>query len=174
MEKRNRPVSEVCGVRSSISVIVGHLSRTRLDCRGGSDPDRNGKRDNRKGEGGMTRGGFWGRVGAILLCAIGAFGCAPQSTSTTSDTAAMSARKVAISKQFQNDWIRCVNASFQVTQHQTPDKNAAAERAFASCATEESQMNSLYDPSINALVMPHFMAEAKRLLVEKGQIDTSP
>ena len=44
------------------------------------------------------------------------------------------------------------------------DKNAAAERAIASCAMEEDQMNSMYDPAMNAMVMPHFKAEAKRLL----------
>jgi len=35
-------------------------------------------------------------------------------------------------------------------------------------------MNSLYDPAINAMVMPHFKAEAKRLLIEKGHLSTSP
>ena len=109
---------------------------------------------------------------ALLLCAISLGGCAPRPVSP--DTSAMSARKMAISQQFQKDWQRCVDASYQVTQQQTADKNAAAERAFASCATEEDQMNSLYDPSINAMVMPHFKAEAKRLLIERGYISTSP
>ncbi|MGH7030772.1 MAG: hypothetical protein ACREEZ_10135, partial [Stellaceae bacterium] len=68
----------------------------------------------------------------------------------------------------------CVDASYQVTQQQTADKNAAAERAFASCTTEEDQMNSLYDPAINAMVMPHFKAEAKQLLIETGHLSTSP
>ena len=39
--------------------------------------------------------------------------------------------------------------------------------------SEEDQMNSLYDPAINAMVMPHFKAEAKRLLIEKGHVSTS-
>jgi hypothetical protein len=82
----------------------------------------------------------------------------------------MSARKAAVSQQFQKDWERCVNASYDVNRKQIPDKNAAAERAFASCATEEDQMNSVFDPSINAMVMPHFKAEAKRLLIERGHI----
>jgi hypothetical protein len=80
---------------------------------------------------------------------------------------------MAVSQQFQKDWARCVDASYQVIQQQTADKNAAAERAFASCATEEDQMNSVYDPAINAMVMPHFKAEAKRLLIERGYISTS-
>jgi len=111
---------------------------------------------------------------ALLLCAISLAGCAPEPAETSPDTSAMSARKLAISKQFQNDWERCVDASYQVTRQQTADKNAAAERAFASCATEEDQMNSLYDPAINAMVMPHFKAEAKRVLIEEGQLSTSP
>jgi len=40
-----------------------------------------------------------------------------------------------------------------------------------SCKSEEDAMNSLYDPSINALVMPHFKAEAKRLLVDRGYLE---
>ena len=32
---------------------------------------------------------------------------------------------MAISQQFQKDWERCVDASYQVTQQQTADKNAA-------------------------------------------------
>ena len=35
-------------------------------------------------------------------------------------------------------------------------------------------MNSLYDPAINAMVMPHFKAEAKRLLIDEGHLSTSP
>lgn len=107
----------------------------------------------------------------LLLCVVGLTGCAPQSASP--DTGAVSARKMAISRQFQRDWERCVDASYQVTQQQTADKNAAAERAFASCTTEEDQMNSLYDPAINAMVMPHFKAEAKHLLIETGHLSTS-
>jgi hypothetical protein len=111
---------------------------------------------------------------ALLLSAISLAGCAPQPAPISPDTSAMRARKMAISQQFQKDWERCVDASYQVIQQQTADKNAAAERAFASCATEEDQMNSLYDPAINAMVMPHFKAEAKRLLVEEGHLNTSP
>ena len=111
---------------------------------------------------------------ALLLCAISLAGCAPRPAPISPDTSAMGARKMAISQQFQKDWKGCVNASYQVIQQQTADKNAAAERAFASCATEEDQMNSLYDPSINAMVMPHFKAEAKRLLIERGYVSTSP
>ena len=39
---------------------------------------------------------------------------------------------------------------------------------LAGSATEED------DPSINAMVMPHFKAEAKRLLIEKGHLSASP
>ena len=85
----------------------------------------------------------------------------------------MGARKMAISQQFQKDWERCVGASYQVIQQQMADKNAAAERAFASCATEEDQMNSVYDRAINAMVMPHFKAEAKRLLIDRGHVSAS-
>jgi hypothetical protein len=107
----------------------------------------------------------------LLLCAVSLAGCAPRPDAYTS---AMSARKMAVSQQFQKDWERCVDASYQVIRQQTPDKSAAAERAFASCATEEDQMNSVYDRSINAMVMPHFKAEAKRLLVERGYVSPSP
>jgi hypothetical protein len=110
---------------------------------------------------------------ALLLCALSPAGCAPQSASIP-DTSAMSAQKMAISSQFQKDWERCVDASYQVTRQQTVDKNAAAERAFASCTTEEDQMNSLYDPASNAMVMPHFKAEAKHVLIETGHLSTSP
>jgi hypothetical protein len=108
----------------------------------------------------------------LLLCVVGLAGCAPQSVSP--DTSTISAQKIAISRQFQKDWERCVDASYQVTQQQTADKNDAAERAFASCTTEEDQMNSLYDPAINAMVMPHFKAEAKHLLIETGHLSNSP
>jgi hypothetical protein len=110
---------------------------------------------------------------ALLLCAISLAGCAPRPAPISPDTSAIGDRKMAVSQQFQKDWSRCVDASYQVIQQQTADKNAAAERAFASCATEEDQMNSVYDPAINAMVMPHFKAEAKRLLIERGYISTS-
>ena len=110
---------------------------------------------------------------ALLFCAISLAGCAPQPV-LSPDTSAIGARKMAISQQFQKDWERCVDTSYEVIQQQTADKNAAAERAFASCATEEDQMNSLNDPAINAMVMPHFKAEAKRLLIERGYLITSP
>jgi hypothetical protein len=112
------------------------------------------------------------RRSLLLLCAISLAGCAPR-PAPSPDTSAMGARKMAISQQFQKDWERCVDASYQVIQKQTADKNAAAERAFASCATEEDQMNSLYDPAINAMVMSHFKAEAKHLLIEEGHLSTS-
>lgn len=107
-----------------------------------------------------------------LLYAISLASCVPASrpNATSSDASAMSARKLAISQQFQKVWERCVDASYQVTRQQSADKNAAAEQAFASCATEEDQMNALYDPAINAMVMPHFKAEAKGLLIEKGHL----
>jgi hypothetical protein len=35
-------------------------------------------------------------------------------------------------------------------------------------------MNSLYEPAINAMVMPHFKAEAKHVLIETGHLITSP
>ena len=60
---------------------------------------------------------------------------------------------MAISQQFRKDWERCVDASHQIVQQQTADRNDAAERVFASCATEEDQMNSLYDPAINAMTV---------------------
>ena len=110
---------------------------------------------------------------ALLLCALSLAGCALRSASSP-DTSAMSAQKMAISRQFQKDWEQCVDASYQVTQQQTADKNAAAERAFASCTTEEDQMNSLYDPAITAMVAPHFKAEAKHVLIETGHLSTSP
>ncbi len=53
---------------------------------------------------------------ALLLCIITLAGCAPPATSP--DTSAMSDRKMAISQQFQKDWERCVDASYQVIQQQ--------------------------------------------------------
>jgi hypothetical protein len=111
--------------------------------------------------------------GPELLCSMSVAACAPRPATISPDTSAISARKLAIDEQFQKDWERCVDVSYRVIQQQTADKNAAAEQAFASCTTEEAQMNSLHDPSINALVMPHFKAEAKRLLVERGHISAS-
>jgi type IV secretion system protein VirB2 len=118
------------------------------------------------------RASLSGVIGGIIIM-FGA-SCAPQSALISSDTSAMRVRKMAISQQFQKDWERCIDASYRVIQEKTADKNAAAEQAFSSCATEEDQMNSLYDPAINAMVMPHFKAEAKHLLIESGHISTSP
>jgi hypothetical protein len=109
----------------------------------------------------------------LILAMASLAGCAPRPAPINPDTSAMGARKMAISQQFQKDWERCVDASYQVTRQQTADKSAAAERAFASCATEEDQMNSLSAPAHIAMVMPHFKAEAKRLLIERGYLSTS-
>jgi hypothetical protein len=49
----------------------------------------------------------------------------------------MRARKMAISQQFQKDWERCVNASYQVIQQQTADKNTAAELSSVSAYETE-------------------------------------
>jgi hypothetical protein len=44
---------------------------------------------------------------------------------------------VTIGKTLRANWDRCLAQSFAVTRQQTPDKSAAAEMAFQSCATEE-------------------------------------
>ena len=36
-----------------------------------------------------------------------------------------SARKLAVAQQFQKDWARCVDTSYQTIQRQTANKNAA-------------------------------------------------
>ena len=67
------------------------------------------------------------------------------------------------SRQMQDSWARCLNASYAVTRTQTPDKSAAAEMAFQACYSEEQD---LINEPYGALLQPHLRAETKRVLID--------
>lgn len=88
---------------------------------------------------------------------------APQSAPRTDMT--------GVTRRLQNSWHRCLERSYQVTSKQTPDKNAAAEMAFQSCASEEADLASL---PYSSMLMPHLKAETKHVLIDEGHLPIYP
>ena len=48
-----------------------------------------------------------------------------------------------LATELQAKWKHCLGESYRITRTQTPNRNAAAEMAFQSCATEENSLHAL-------------------------------
>jgi hypothetical protein len=58
--------------------------------------------------------------------------------------------------KLQNRWSQCLEPSYRIARAKTPDKNAAAEMAFAACASAALR------------------AGVKQVLIEKGHLEIYP
>jgi hypothetical protein len=69
-----------------------------------------------------------------------------------------------LTRKLQNHWDECLHHSFAIDRAKTSDKNAAAEMAFAACASEEQDQAAYTNTVIPAgfSPMPHLRAETKR------------
>ena len=45
-------------------------------------------------------------------------------------------------KRRQDEWMKCLRASYAIQSKETRDKNLAAERSFQSCSTEEDALRA--------------------------------
>jgi hypothetical protein len=114
---------------------------------------------------------------ALALLGIAALaGCsaAPQSTSQNARVTAPDTTNVT--RKLQNHWDQCLNQSYRSDRASTLDKNAAAEMAFAACASEEQDLTSFVNMRIppEYSPMPHLRAETKRVLIEEGHLQIYP
>jgi hypothetical protein len=81
-----------------------------------------------------------------------------------------------VTRKLQNHWNQCLEQSFRTSRARTPDKNVAAEIAFAACESEEQDLASFLNVSIPPQFspMPHLKAETKRILVEGDRLPIYP
>jgi hypothetical protein len=117
------------------------------------------------------RAGMWrlvALVGAELLA-----GCTatPQLTPAP-QPATVAANTTNVTRKLQNHWGQCLEQSYRMARAKTPDKNVAAEMAFAACASEEQDLASFVNAKIPPAYspMPHLKAETKRVLIEEGHL----
>lgn len=77
-----------------------------------------------------------------LLAIVALAGCnaAPQATLQSASVTAPDTTN--LTRKLQNHWGQCLNQSYRSGLASTPDKNAAAEMAFAACASEEQDLAS--------------------------------
>ena len=82
----------------------------------------------------------------------------------------------SVIRKLQNRWSQCLEPSYRIARTKTPDKNAAAEMAFAACASEEEDLASFVNTRVPPQYspMPHLKAETKRVLVEEGHLPIYP
>jgi hypothetical protein len=82
---------------------------------------------------------FLALVNAQLLV-----GCAatPQLTHTPEPAAVVAPKTTDVTRKLQNHWHQCLGQSYRSARANTPDKNIAAEKAFAACASEEQDLAS--------------------------------
>jgi len=104
----------------------------------------------------------------FALLAIGLISCA--SSGQQQVNASDSGQDVEkITAQLQSVWDRCLTTSFKITSTETPDKNEAAEMAFAACQTEQDDLTSVPN-SYSDLLFPHLKAATKEVLIEGGSL----
>jgi hypothetical protein len=94
---------------------------------------------------GMTR--LLALTGTSLLAGCAA---APQSTPAAQPVAA--APDTNVTRKLQNHWHQCLEQSYRTARTKTPDKNVAAEMAFAACTSEEQDLASF----TNAQIPPQY------------------
>jgi hypothetical protein len=94
---------------------------------------------------------------------------APQPVAAAPDT-------TNVTRKLQNHWSQCLEQSFRTARTKTPDKNAAAEMAFAACDSEEQDLASFVNAQIPPQYSPmsHLKAETKRMLVEGDHLPIYP
>lgn len=111
----------------------------------------------------------------VTVALLAACTAAPQPTPQPT-TAAGAPDTTNVTRKLQNHWSECLEQSYRTARRKTPDKNEAAEMAFAACASEEQDLASFVNMGIPPQFspMPHLKAETKRLLVEEGHLPHYP
>ena len=111
-------------------------------------------------------------IAAALLAGCTA---APQPAPGAPASAADSADITSSTRKLENQWNQCLEQSYRTARKTTPDKNAAAEMAFQTCASEEQDLDLFIMTEAHApSPMPHLKEETKRLLVKEGHLPIYP
>ena len=112
-------------------------------------------------------------IAAALLAGCTA---APQPALRAPASAGDSTDMTNITRKLENQWNQCLEQSYRTARKTTPDKNAAAEMAFQTCASEEQDLDySFIHTEVHApSPMPHLKEETKRLLVKEGHLPIYP
>ena len=83
-----------------------------------------------------------------------------------------------VTRKLQNRWGKCLTSSYGFTVKQTPNKNAAAEMALQSCATEEQALASFVATNIGERSASDTMANLKtgmkQMLIQDGRLPELP
>ena len=69
-------------------------------------------------------------------------------------------------KRRQDDWMKCLRASYRIQVGETRDKNLAAERAFQACTTEEDALKTQSGPLVPASSFASLKSAMKQVLIE--------
>jgi hypothetical protein len=72
----------------------------------------------------------------------------------------------SIVKRRQDDWMKCLKASYKIQASQTKDKNLAAERALQACTTEEEALRTESGPLVPASSFASLKSAMKQVIVE--------
>jgi hypothetical protein len=111
----------------------------------------------------------------VFLCIVLLAGCdaTPQPSATLTQP---SPSTTGLIRRLQNNWHRCLEKSYQVASQQTPDKNAAGEIAFQSCASEEQELKlaSFVAEPYSSMGFAHLKTETKHVLIEEGHLPIYP
>lgn len=78
--------------------------------------------------------------GIVVLVALLVTGCFQKDASMQPTPADRTPSIGQVTTQLRTNWERCLVEAYGSTRRQTNDRNAAAESAFQSCATEESSL----------------------------------
>jgi hypothetical protein len=90
--------------------------------------------------------------------------------------AAATPDSTSVIRKLQNRWSKCLEPSYRIASTKTLDKNAAAEMAFAACASEEQDLTSLVNTLVPAAYngIPALRSGLKQVLIEKGHLEIFP
>jgi hypothetical protein len=117
------------------------------------------------------------RASLVLIMLLMVAGCAPSesfeqaSARDGAPSPAASQKPDAVTertKALQQAWFACLRTSYPIAKTQTPDKNAAAEIAFQSCATEEQAILAYFALFDGQFLFPPLKARTKSELISRG------
>ncbi len=109
-----------------------------------------------------------------LVATMSLFGCAVHAPKTNPQYVTIP-NATSDTKEYENDWLRCVNRSYKFTRTETIDKNAAAETALKACYAEEQVLAATFDmvvidSRLTTASITSLKSAVKEVIFEKGQV----
>jgi hypothetical protein len=115
---------------------------------------------------------------AVALVTVAVLSGCTTSTQPGPQSSPASSMQSVVTRKLQNSWGKCLTSSYGFTVKQTPNKNAAAEMALQSCATEEQALASFVATNIGERsasdTMANLKAGMKQMLVQDGRLPELP